>query len=162
MPTSKSNLNKDQAADKPTGPNKMQSSKTAKPKATKATNSVFGAKNMATKIMTLANTKRAEITSKGEVWIGGVKKGTLTTEGEIWVAGNKEGDITKEGEIWKAGNKIGSIESNGEAWLMGNNIGMIDDKGDIWMSGTRIGNIDGKNRKAAALVMFFGFYNLAD
>lgn len=112
------------------------------------------------RVLTLHGSKIGEITSAGEVWLGGVKAGDITANGEIWVAGDKEGEITTDGEVWKAGEKIGDITDDGEVWLEGNQVGSIESNGDVWKEGSNVGHVAGANARHAAIVLFFGFFDI--
>ena len=113
-------------------------------------------------VIEMNGSKVAEITDKGEVWVGGNKAGEITNDGEIWVAGNKEGDLTKDGEVWKAGNKIGEITSKGAVWLEGNEVGTVESDGTIWVGSSRDGSFTGGDSGHAAIIIFYGFFELED
>ena len=111
-------------------------------------------------VIHLHGSKVAEVTREGEVWINGDKAGEITAEGEIWVAGEKQGDLTREGEVWKAGEKVGDVTTDGEVWFDGNEVGTVDADGTIWIGSSREGSFTGGHPSQAAVVVFYGFFDL--
>lgn len=129
-------------------------------KAVATSSSPSSAKKMTPQRIEIFGSTLIEVTAAGEVWINGDKAGDITADGEIWVAGDKEGDITAEGEVWKAGNKIGDITADGEVWRDGNQIGNVESDGTIWVNSSREGWFKGGSRLHAAVIVFYGFFNL--
>ena len=108
----------------------------------------------------LNGSKVAEVTTDGEVWVDGDKAGEITKDGEIWVAGEKEGDLTKTGEVWKAGDKVGDVTKSGEVWREGDRVGNVEKDGTIWIDGSREGRFKGGKAAHAAVIVFYGFFDL--
>ena len=119
-------------------------------------------KKKVTQVIELRGSRAAQVTEDGEVWIGGDKAGQITKKGEIWVGGEKEGDLTKDGEVWKAGEKIGEVTKDGDVWKEGDDIGDVTKDGEIWIEGSREGRFKGGKAAHAAVIVFYGFFELEE
>ena len=105
-----------------------------------------------------SGSKFGKIESNGGVRIKGSIKGKFESNGNIRVNGSVKGKIESNGNIRKNGSIIGKIESNGDVRINGSIKGKIESNGNVRKSGSVIGSAKGVDKRQAAVIFFFEFF----
>jgi hypothetical protein len=100
------------------------------------------------------------VEADGDVRLGGKVVGRFEKDGDVRVDGKVLARIEKDGDIRIGGKVAGRVEADGDVRVGGKVVGRVEKDGDVRQDGKVIGTAKGVPRERAAVLFFFGVFDL--